>query len=48
VDFEAHARAAGIRDTFTVSTLKDFEDRSESILAADHLVFGCARSESDF
>lgn len=45
VDFEAHARAAGIRDTFTVSTLKDFEDRSESILAADHLVFGCVKIE---
>jgi sulfopyruvate decarboxylase subunit beta len=45
VDFEAHARAAGIKRTFTVATLEDFQSKIDSILSSDGLVFGCVKIE---
>lgn len=45
VNFEAHARAAGIAQTFSVETLDQFEAHLETILSSDGLVFGCVKIE---
>jgi thiamine pyrophosphate-dependent acetolactate synthase large subunit-like protein len=45
VDFAMHARAAGIRNCFDVSTIDGFLRNMDAILSADELVFGCLRIE---